>query len=76
MAFATGLAQVVGGYVVSPLVTSLGYQANAQMVLAPMALVAALLVALFVKSDRSVTRVRAQEAAADGEAHVAGELTS
>ena len=61
MAFATGLAQVVGGYVVSPLVTQLGYQVNAQVILAPMAVLAAVLVAVFVKSDRAVAQVRAEE---------------
>ena len=61
MAFATGLAQVVGGYVVSPLVTQLGYQVNAQVILAPMAVLAAVLVAVFVKSDRAVAQVRSEE---------------
>ena len=65
MAFATGLAQVIGGYVVSPIVTSVGYLANAQFVMAPLALLAAVLVAVFVKSDRSVAKVRKQESEED-----------
>lgn len=65
MAFATGLAQVIGGYVVSPIVTSVGYLANAQFVMAPLALLAAVLVVVFVKSDRSVAKVRKQESEED-----------
>lgn len=65
MAFATGLAQVVGGYIVSPLVSSIGWQANAQFVLAPLALCAALAVILFVKSDKKVKEVRLAEARED-----------
>ena len=65
MAFATGAAQVVGGYIVSPIVTSLGWQANAQFVLAPLALLAAIAVVVFVKSDRKVHEVRVVEAAVD-----------
>ncbi len=61
MAFATGLAQVVGGYIVSPLVSAIGWQANAQFVLAPLALCAALAVILFVKSDKKVIDVRREE---------------
>ena len=64
MAFATGVAQVVGGYIVSPIVTTLGWQANAQFVLAPLAVLAALAVIVFVKSDRKVAEIRAQERAA------------
>lgn len=64
MAFATGLAQVVGGYVVSPTVTSIGWQANAQFILAPLALIAAVAVIVFVKSDKKVHEVRLQERAA------------
>lgn len=65
MAFATGLAQVVGGYIVSPLVSSIGWQANARFVLAPLALCAALAVILFVKSDKKVKEVRLAEARED-----------
>lgn len=64
MAFATGLAQVVGGYVVSPTIASIGWQANAQFVLMPLALLAAVAVIVFVKSDKSVAQVRAAERAA------------
>lgn len=74
MAFATGVAQVVGGYIVSPIVTSIGYQANAQFVLTPLALLAAVLVIVFVKSDRKTHEVRVAERAAqdaaEAEAHV------
>lgn len=73
MAFATGVAQVVGGYIVSPIVTSIGYQANAQFVLTPLALLAAVLVIVFVKSDRKTHEVRVAERAAqdaaEAEAH-------
>lgn len=58
MAFATGLAQVVGGYIVSPIVTSIGWEPNAHFILAPLALVAAVAVAVFVKSDRALARER------------------
>lgn len=73
MAFATGVAQVVGGYIVSSIVTSIGYQANAQFVLTPLALLAAVLVIVFVKSDRKTHEVRvverAAQDAAEAEAH-------
>ena len=72
MAFATGVAQVVGGYIVSPIVTSIGYQAT-QFVLTPLALLAAVLVIVFVKSDRKTHEVRVAERAAqdaaEAEAH-------
>ena len=61
MAFATGLAQVVGGYIVSPLVTAVGWQANAQFILAPLALLAAVAVLVFVKSDKQVHQIRSEE---------------
>lgn len=67
MAFATGVAQVVGGYVVSPSVAALGWQANAQFVLSPLALLAAIMVVIFVKSDKEVAAVRAQERASADE---------
>lgn len=72
MAFATGVAQVVGGYIVSPIVTSIGYQANAQFVLAPLALLAAALVIVFVKSDRKTHEVRLAERAAQDAAEAEG----
>ena len=50
MAFATGVAQVVGCYIVSPIVTSIGYQAVPEFVLNSLALLAAVLVIVFVKS--------------------------
>lgn len=61
MAFATGVAQVVGGYVVSPSVAALGWQANAQFILSPLALLAAFMVIVFVTSDKKVAHVREQE---------------
>lgn len=63
MAFATGVAQVVGGYIVSPIVANAGWQANAQFVLAPLAVLAAAAVIVFVKSDRKISEVRAEERA-------------
>ena len=63
MAFATGVAQVVGGYIVSPIVASVGWQANAQFVLAPLAVLAAVAVIVFVKSDKKISEVRAEERA-------------
>lgn len=68
MAFFTGIGQVLGGYLASPLVTSLGWQANGQFVLAPLALVAGLLIVLFVKSDKAVHEVRVAERAAQDKA--------
>lgn len=64
MAFATGVAQVVGGYVVSPTIEAIGWQANAQLVLAPLAVIAAAAVVLFVKSDRKVSAIRRAERSA------------
>ena len=64
MAFATGVAQVVGGYVVSPTIAAVGWQANAQFILAPLAVLPAIAVILFVKSDRKVHEVRLAERAA------------
>ncbi len=61
MAFATGVAQVVGGYIVSPIVAGVGWQANAQFVLAPLAVFAAVAVVVFVKSDKKISEVRAEE---------------
>ena len=63
MAFATGVAQVVGGYIVSPIVASAGWQANAQFILAPLAVIAAVAVIAFVKSDKKISEVRAEERA-------------
>lgn len=67
MAFSTGVAQVVGGYTVSPLVTSIGYQANALYVLTPLAILAAVLIAVFVVSDKKVAALRVKEAEELGE---------
>lgn len=61
MAFATGAAQVVGGYIVSPIVTTLGWQANAHCILAPLAVLAAVAVLAFVKSDKKVSEIREVE---------------
>ena len=63
MAFATGVAQVVGGYVVSPTIAAIGWQANGQFVLAPLAVLAVVAVVVFVKSDRRVYEVRCRERA-------------
>ncbi len=67
MAFATGVAQVVGGYIVSPIVSSIGWQANAQFVLAQLAILAAVMVAVFVTSDGKVADIRKKEAESDSE---------
>lgn len=59
-------------YIVSPIVTSIGYQANAQFVLTPLALLAAVLVIVFVKSDRKTHEVRLAERAAQDAAEAEG----
>lgn len=60
MAFVTGLAQVCA-VVASLCVANMGWLANAQFVLAPLALVAAVAVAVLVKDDRKVVELRAEE---------------
>lgn len=63
MAFFTGLAQVFAT-VASMSVAAIGWFANAQFILAPLALIAAVLVAVLVKDDRAVVAVREKEEAA------------
>lgn len=64
MAFATGLAQCFGS-VASMSVASIGWTANGMYVLAPLALLASLIMFFCVKSDRKVAIVRAEEEAAE-----------
>lgn len=60
MAFATGLAQCMGS-LASLSIAEIGWTANGQFVLAPLALIASLIVFICVKSDRKVLAWRKQE---------------
>ena len=63
MAFATGLAQCMGS-LASLSIAEIGWTANGQFVLAPLALIASLIVFICVKSDRKVLAIRKEEEAA------------
>lgn len=54
LSFFTALSKVLAGALVSPTLVAIGYQANAQFVCAPLAAVAALVVLLFMKSDKTL----------------------
>ena len=60
MAFVTGIAQVLA-VAASQSVAYIGWVANAQLVCAPLALLAAVLVLVLVKDDRKVAALRAEE---------------
>ena len=62
MAFATGLAQCMGS-LASLSIAEMGWTANGQFVLAPLALIASLIVFICVKSDRKVQAWRKLEEA-------------
>ena len=64
MAFFTGVAQVCA-VVASMSVATIGWFANAQFVLAPLCLVAAVAIAIVVKDDKKVVEIRKQEEEAD-----------
>lgn len=64
MAFFTGFAQVCA-VVASMSVATIGWFANAQFVLAPLCLVAAVAIAIVVKDDKKVVEIRKQEEEAD-----------
>ncbi len=72
MAFATGVSQCFGS-LASFSVDAIGWTANGMYVLAPLALVAALITFFCVKSDRKVAQIRAQEEAAELEGTIAVE---
>lgn len=61
MGFFLSLAKVIGGYTVSPILVAIGYYANAMWVMAPLALLAAVVVAIFVKSERAAKALREQD---------------
>ena len=62
MAFFTGAAQVCAVFA-SMSVATIGWFANAKFVLAPLCILAAILVLVLVKDDRSVVKMREQEEA-------------
>jgi sugar phosphate permease len=64
MAFFTGAAQVCAVFA-SMSVAAIGWFANAQFVLAPLCLVAAVAIAIVVKDDKKVVEIRKQEEEAD-----------
>ena len=64
MAFFTGAAQVCTVFA-SMSVAAIGWFANAQFVLAPLCLVAAVAIAIVVKDDKKVVEIRKQEEEAD-----------
>lgn len=61
MGFLMALGKVLGGYCVSPSIIALGYTGMAQFTIAPMCVVAAIIVIVFVKSDKAVDKLRDQE---------------
>ena len=61
MGFLMALGKVLGGYFVSPTIMAVGYTGMAQYTLAPMCIVAAIIVILFVKSDKYLDELRAKE---------------
>lgn len=61
MGFLMALGKVLGGYFVSPTIVAVGYTGMAQYTLAPMCVVAAILVIVFVKSDKALDKLREQE---------------
>ena len=61
MGFLMALGKVLGGYFVSPIIVAVGYTGMAQYTLAPMCVVAAILVIVFVKSDKALDKLREQE---------------
>lgn len=72
MGFLMALGKVIGGYTLSPAIAAFGYTGAAQFVLAPMCLVAGILVLIFVKSDGAVHKLREaeREASRRGETEV------
>lgn len=62
MGFLMALGKVLGGYFVSPSIAAWGYGGTALYTLVPMSIVAAVIVLVFVKSDRSIAKLREQEA--------------
>lgn len=72
MGFLMALGKVLGGYFVSPSIVAFGYTGMAYYTLIPMMLVAAIIVLVFVKSDKFIDKVRAEErkAALDGKGGV------
>lgn len=60
MAFVTGLAQVAA-VIASISVANIGWFANARYICAPLALLAAFLVLIFVKDDRKVVALRVED---------------
>ena len=61
MGFLMALGKVLGGYFVSPTIMAVGYTGMAQYTLAPMCIVAAIIVILFVKSDKYLDDLRQKE---------------
>ena len=61
MGFLMALGKVLGGYFVSPSIIEFGYTGMAQFTLAPMCVLAALLVVFFVKGDKALDELRDQE---------------
>lgn len=61
MGFLMALGKVLGGYFVSPSIMALGYTGMAQFTLAPMCIVAGLIVLIFVKNDKYLDELRNKE---------------
>ncbi len=60
MSFFAGLGQAIGTYAATSLVAQAGWQVNAQFILAPLAIIAGLVILIFVKSDRKIEKLRAE----------------
>ena len=61
LSFFTASGKVLAGALVSPSLVAIGYFANAQLICAPLALIAAVVVWVFMKSDKKVSELRLQE---------------
>lgn len=75
MAFVTGLGQVAATLATMS-IGALGWFDNAHYVLAPLAILAAVLTAIFVTDDRKVAKIRAEEEREQLEAATAGAATA
>ena len=61
MGFFMAFGKILGGYFVSPSIVAFGYQGTGMFILAPMVVVAAILVLIFVKSDGFIHKLREKE---------------
>ena len=55
------LGKVLGGYFVSPSIVAFGYTGMARYTVVPMLVVGIILIAVFVKNDKQIDRLREEE---------------